>query len=132
MQQLTFLISFIPIICVYFISMFFPVTETAGKEISFRPPGYVFGITWTILLLLLGVTWVLNIKQSYLFIILTILLSIWSIIFKYSKLISFIDILLSLFITIFIILYNFNKSKLLLIPLSLWLSFAGVLNYLLI
>ena len=119
-----------PIICVYFISIFYPVKDNAGKNISFRPPPYVFAIVWPILLLLLGYSWTLRPYISYLYIALTLLLSSWLILFSLYKKTAFYELVLTLLFTIFILLYKYETlSSNLLIPLILWLSFASVLNY---
>lgn len=120
----------IPNISISIISIFFPVTDNAGKDIFFRPPGYVFAIVWPILLLLLGYSWTLRPDISYIYIILTLLLSTWLILFNLSKTIAFYEIVLTLLFTMFMLFYKYKTmSSLLLIPLILWLSFASVLNY---
>jgi benzodiazapine receptor len=130
-----------PNIFIFITSIFFPVTDNAGKDIVFRPPessilrnlrlpGYVFGIVWPILLLLLGYSWTLRPNILYLYIILTLLLSLWLILYKLSKKIAFYEIILTLLFSIFVLFYKYNTlSSILLIPLILWLSFASVLNY---
>ena len=119
-----------PIISVYIVSIFYPVTKNAGKEISFRPPPYVFAIVWPILLLLLGYSWTLRPQLFNFYLILTILIASWTILFNYSPLLSFYEIISTLLLTTFIIFYKFDKiSSYLLIPLALWLSFASVLNF---
>ena len=91
----------------------------------FRPPGIVFAIVWPILLLLIGLSWNKNINLSIYFFILSILLGIWTVIYNYSHLISFIEIIITLCFVLFLI---FKNKLYLLIPLSLWLSFASILN----
>ena len=44
----------IPMLSVYISGTFYPVNNNTGKEIWFRPPSYVFGIVWPILLILIG------------------------------------------------------------------------------
>ena len=130
MTALSYFYFFLPIISVYIVSIFYPVTDKAGKKISFRPPSYVFAIVWPILLLLLGYSWILRPYISYLYFILTLLLAGWCIVFNYSKGFAFIEILLTLIFALFLIYYEFNKlSSSLLIPLVLWLGFASILNY---
>ena len=123
-------IFILPLLSVYLGSLISPVTKDAGKNISFRPPPYVFAIVWPILLLLLGYSWTLRQDISHLYIILTIMLSIWPILFKLSKKISFYEIILTLIVSIFIFFYKFNKlSSYLLIPLIAWLLYASILSY---
>jgi len=121
---------FFPIISVYIVSMFYPVTQKAGKEISFRPPPYVFAIVWPILLILLGYSWTLRPELTPYYFVLTILIASWTIFFNYSPLLSFYEILCTLLLTIFLFFYKFEmQSSFKLILLILWLSFASVLNY---
>jgi len=123
-------IFILPLLSVYLGSLISPITKDAGKNISFRPPPYVFAIVWPILLLLLGYSWTLRQDISYLYIILTIMLSIWPILFSLSKKLAFYEIILTLIFSIFIFFYKFNKlSSYLLILLILWLLYASILNY---
>jgi tryptophan-rich sensory protein len=119
-----------PIISVYITSIFFPVTQNAGVQVSFRPPPYVFAIVWPILLLLVGYSWTLRPELYILYFTLTILIACWSIAFYYSANIAFYEILLTEIVTIYIIVTKYDGlSSNLLIPLALWLAFASVLNY---
>ena len=130
MDYQTYFYFLFPIISVYIVSMFYPVTQKAGQEISFRPPPYVFAIAWPILLLLLGYSWTLRPELFTFYFTLTILIACWTILFNYSSLLSFYEIIITLLLTVFLIFYKFEQtSSYLLIPLALWLSFASVLNY---
>ena len=124
LNYLNYFVFIIPFLFVYIPSIFFPVNN-AGSEVPFRPPGIVFAIVWPILLLLIGLSWFKNINLSIYFFILSILLGIWTVIYNYSQLISFIEIIITLFLVLFLI---FKNKLYLLIPLSLWLSFASILN----
>ena len=120
----------IPIVSVYIVSIYYPVTNNAGKELWFRPPAYVFGIVWPILLALIGYSWYLQPKLTPYYSILTFLLSIWSIFFTYNKLYALINIFITILITLYLINKNLlSKSSFLLIPLLIWLCFASILNY---
>ena len=128
MDKLIYL--FIPMLSVYIVSYYYPVTKQATKDIWFRPPPYVFGIVWPILLLLIGFSWYLRPNLSFYYTILTILLSTWSIFWNYSKIYSLINIIITTFFTLYLILKKYSKkSSVLLIPLFLWLSFATLLNF---
>jgi len=128
MDKLIYL--FIPMLSVYIVSYYYPVTKQATKDIWFRPPPYVFGIVWPILLLLIGFSWYLRPNLSFYYTILTILLSTWSIFWSYSKIYSLINIIITTFFTLYLILKKYSKkSSVLLIPLFLWLSFATLLNF---
>jgi tryptophan-rich sensory protein len=110
--------------------MYYPVDDKTGKKVWFRPPGWVFGIVWPILLTLTGYSWFLTPEKTQYYTILTILLSSWSMLFSFNKVYSLINILLTLTTTLYLIIPHYKrKSSLLLLPLALWLCFASVLNY---
>ena len=125
-----YLYLIIPTISVYIVSIYYPVTNNTGKELWFRPPAYVFGIVWPVLLALIGYSWFLQPKLTPYYSILTFLLSIWTIFFTYNKFYAFINILITILVTLYLINKNFSsKPSLLLMPLIAWLSFASILNY---
>ena len=137
-KKLYYLVFFIPSLAVYVPTILYPVDDSYGENIPFRPPGYVFAIVWPILLILLGISWVLSLKNkidrnvNILYIALVILLGSWSFFFTLNKLAGLIVIILSLCGTISITYKNIKLDKkpsgYLLIPLICWLSFATILN----
>ena len=121
---------FIPLIVVNGIAFFYSISKDSGKQVSFRPPPYVFIIVWPLLLLLIGYSWYLRPKLVVFYTYLTILLSTWAMLWDYNKFYAFINIISALISTLFLIFYKYSKlSSMLLVPLFLWLSFASVLNY---
>ena len=117
----------IPLIAVFAVSAFFPVSQRAGIKVSFRPPPYVFAIVWPILLILLGYSWSLHPDLTLQYAGLTFLLALWPVVFYYSPRLAFYEIILTALATAFLIFQDL--SSYLLIPLALWLSFASVLNF---
>ena len=111
---------------------------------SITPPGWVFSVVWTILYILLAwslyscLTCTKNKKicsrVELLFAVNLLLNFLWGFLFFWMRkpLFAFFDII-ALWISIIAIIYgtwNVNrKSALLLIPYLLWVTFAGVLNY---
>ena len=91
---------FIPLIAVNGVALFYPISKDSGKQVSFRPPPYVFMIVWPLLLLLIGYSWYLRPNLYLYYAFLTFLLSTWSILWNYSKLYSFINIIITLFFNI--------------------------------
>jgi len=131
---LSLFIILIPIVLVSFPTLFIDMKDY-GKKISFRPPPIVFSFVWPILLILVGISWYISLNSPniifILFVILTLLLASWTIIYKYSKVSGLINILLSFITCLYlaISLFKINKtSSILLIPLVIWLIFAGILN----
>lgn len=109
----------------------------------FNPPNYVFGPVWTILYLLMAISlyivWITKTKQKdksvglkFFFVQLTLNV-LWSILFfgLKSPVLAFFGIIL-LWILIFLTAKNFFKVSFaagwLLIPYTVWVSFATVLN----
>jgi len=111
---------------------------------SITPPDYLFGPVWTVLFFLIGWSLYLCIESDSkkdkgaiikAFEINLFLNLIWSFLFFYMKnpLFAFIDLLFLWFSILFLILTARKFSKAaswLLVPYLLWVSFAGVLNYL--
>jgi len=97
---------FIPMLAVYLPTIFYPVTDEIGSNVSFRPPGYVFAIVWPILLFLLGISWFIRRKKKYainlIYILLIILLGIWFILYDNNKYIGLIDIIACLLISLYL------------------------------
>ena len=109
---------------------------------SFNPPNYLFGPVWTILYILMGISFYRilqspqNTQQKNAIIIFCIQLFLnfcWSFLFFNFQLlgISFIEIIM-MWISILTMIYTFSKidktAAYLQIPYLLWVSFASVLN----
>ena len=117
-DYLKYLVFIIPALIVYIPSIFYPLNN-AGEKIPFRPPGYIFGIVWPILFLLIGFSWFNRLNLTIYYLTLCILLGLWIIIYYYSKIFSLIEIIITLIFTIFLILHEYKlNSSLLLIPLT--------------
>ena len=99
-----------------------------------NPPGYVFGIVWPILYLLMGIVSFLAAEKIWkLFIIQLALNAAWSWIFFYYQLpiIALLDIALLMVVNAMILnnLKSFSRALFLLyLPYMLWLCFAAFLN----
>ena len=127
---MNYLYLLLPILSVYSVGTFYPIEKDAGKEVAYRPPGWVFGVVWPVLLLLIGKSWTLAPDLSKYYIILTTLLASWSMFYANNRSLAFLNILTSIGITIYLILSKFKKkSSNLLIPLLVWLSFASYLSF---
>ena len=106
------------------------------------PPGYLFGIVWTILFILIGTSYFLlkyktegiDISDADFFYYLQLIINFfWSIFFFKNQALTFSFIwlvfLLVVVIITFLKFYRINKtSGYLLIPYILWIIFAGYLN----
>ena len=115
--------------------------ETLNQP-SFRPPNWLFGPVWTVLYILMGVSFFMilqapassNKKRAIRVAVIQMLLnSIWSFLFFYfhQLAVALVDIIvLWIFIlTMIITYYPLNKTaSLLQIPYLAWVSFATILN----
>ena len=101
---------------------------------NLNTPGYVFGIVWPILYLLMGITvWRTFDRIKNLFYVQLFFNAIWSWLFFsfHMPLISLIDIWLLIFINIkilFIVLKEDKLAAFLYTPYIVWLLFASYLN----
>ena len=99
-----------------------------------NPPGFVFGIVWPILYLLMAVTAYRTYNTIYkIYYIQLFLNSIWSWLFFSFQLplVALFDILILIFINMIIfikLLREFALSSILYLPYVLWLLFASYLN----
>ena len=122
----------------FIISDFIDYSELIKPPLA--PPGYVFGIVWSILYILMGISYSilevnkdLDEKIKKVYYIQLFVNALWSIIFFVLKL-RFISIAWIILLIIFIIkmiklFYNKNKiSAYLQIPYLIWTAFATYLN----
>ena len=107
---------------------------TSLDKSDLNPPGYVFGIVWPILYILMMISAFLSYEKIYIvFNIQLVLNAAWSwLFFKFQMpLVSLLDIYLLIALNIFILMLMFKESKLaflLFIPYVVWISFASYLN----
>lgn len=107
---------------------------------TFAPPSIIFPIVWTVLYILMGVSFgilksksLLDDKTKNIYYIQLFVNALWSIFFFVFKwrLFSFIWILLLILLVLLMIKEFYNKNKvsgLLQIPYLLWIIFASILN----
>lgn len=129
-----------------FISSFFTMNSmevyNSLNKPTLSPPGYVFGIVWTILYILMGIGSYIVYKSDNpdkmnilkLYIIQLIMNGLWPIFFFVMEKYLFSTIWLILLIgVVFLNVYFFfqvnKKAGLLLVPYLLWLIFALYLNF---
>ena len=99
-----------------------------------NPPGYVFGIVWPILYLLMSISAFRTFNETKnLFLIQLLFNAIWSWLFFAFQMpfIALLNIWLLIYLNIKLNLKMFNQDKLsgfLFIPYILWLFFASYLN----
>lgn len=107
---------------------------------SFNPPSWVFGPVWTVLYLIIGISFYLVWKRKYdkiaftIFGVQLVLNALWSVLFFGLKMpfLAFIEIVF-LWLSIMLMIFYFYRisriSAYLLIPYVLWVTFAAILNF---
>ncbi len=103
-------------------------------NVKARPPPIVFGIVWTILYILIGISWALGTKGSTLinifYSLLTISLFLWPIVCtKYGLEQAMYVMLFCILFTILCMVVNSTVSNILISPLIVWLFYASLLNF---
>lgn len=110
---------------------------------SFNPPNWLFGPVWTILFILIGISFYLVWKQNFanrkniaigIYSVQLFLNLLWSLLFfgLKSPFLAFIEIVVLWIVILLniIVFYRIKKEAgLLLVPYLVWVSFAGILNY---
>ena len=128
---------FVPLVLGFSVSRMCPVGKESGAQLAYRPPSTAFGIVWTILYILLGI----SMWRSYqhhatppvatLFVFLLVLLNLWQYFFscQRQKQAALYCLLLSVATTIMIMGYVQDRYiSLLLSPFLTWIVFASKMN----
>ena len=131
-------IFLLPLIVGFGTGMICRTKSSAGSSIKFRPPSWVFSLLWTVLYLMIGLSWVLSLRVdksqllvNVLYITLIVILSLWLVLYSCinQKKWALVMMVLSLMITL--ITYTMIPSviaKGLLVPLFVWLIYALLLS----
>lgn len=132
--MIEYILSITPLVTGYGVSALCGMDETAGKDVSFRPPSWVFGVVWLIMYLLLGAAWLISHRldpnNSFAFATLTLLLNLWIATYYCARNKSFsMYVLLESIAAVIACMYVGNiTSRIMLAPLLAWILFATVLN----
>ena len=134
MNKYDLLRLFYPMVAGFVVSKFCKM-EKSGITVKFRPPGYVFGIVWPILYILLGLSWInsnpsSNKKVELLYFVLSSLLAYWIVVYACQKnKRNAVFIMLAIILNIGILMVQIpKKSQLYLVPLGIWLLFALLIS----
>lgn len=103
--------------------------DTISKDIPYRPPGWVFGVVWSILYITTGIAWK-NTKNDIAFSAIIMLCCLWLPIYTCvgdEKLAAYV--LLGLTLITWKLTYDLkDKNRYLVLPLALWSTYALYLN----
>lgn len=128
------MLIFFPLLLSRFIQWVYPADFDKQKKVFFQPPGYVFGVVWTVLYLMLGVYSHRNLSNP-------VLLGIWMMNITLNMLWApvvnnlrmyqtgiYIIVMMIMTTLMLVVLDNNTINKALLIPYLTWLMFALLLN----
>jgi len=113
---------------------------TTLNKPSFNPPNWIFGPVWTLLFIMMAISFYLvwqkglTLTAVLIFVLQLILNTLWSLFFFYLKnpalaLMEIIFLWLAILANI-VIFYSISKTAgVFLVPYILWVSFAAFLNY---
>jgi len=108
-------------------SLLCPNLKSSGANVPLRPPGWVFGVVWPILYVTTGLAWSRS-KLDAEFIALTTLLCAWLVAYscKDDKIMGRDVLMLATLFSYYVV--SRMKAPALLVPLTVWLTFAAYLN----
>jgi tryptophan-rich sensory protein len=146
MIKILYIILFIlPLVSGYSASYLYPTDKNVGSSNPVTPPPWVFGVVWSILYILIGISWILMRKKKVdkksrtfiidsLFITLVILLFMWIYVANRLKKYTYAYYLIVIISTIAFILATIAHSLhepyiLLWTPFIAWITIASKLNY---
>ena len=116
-------------------SILFPTGKDTGSNVPQRPPGYIFGIVWPLLYILIAISWwlVKDWKLSYtLYPLLIFMLCLWLVLYKKSKNYGLWCLLATWTFSLGMIISLAVRSELAawaFLPLVGWLLTASLLNF---
>lgn len=104
------------------------------KKPSWFPPGYAFGIAWTIIYILFALSWYRVPKLNYIYLLNLLFNVLWCFVFFYKNMYNTaFYILLTLNVILLAqigLVYRVDSiSAYMLIPYLIWTCFASYLNY---
>ena len=137
-EYLKYIPIIMPSILGFSMALFCNVGSNSGAIVNFRPPPIVFSIVWTILYILLGISWYCALEDNDLdknkvnmfYILLNIFLCLWVYIYscKNDKKTGIYIIILCIIFSLFCYTVGNLNSKLLIVPLIGLLLLATLLN----
>ena len=119
-----------PMISGFITAAICPMGGDTGSAVKFRPPGFVFGIVWPILYIMLGAAWVLSKNRALIYLLLTLSLCAWIVTYSClgNKKVAAWVLLINLMLSILTLVVSQKISQVLLTPLVCWLLFALIMN----
>ena len=134
LQNNEWVFMFAPIVTGYLASAVCGMSKDSGSSVKFRPPGWVFGIMWPILYLLLGIAWVASSRKNSLnsipYAVLTALLVGWILTYSCAENVNNGVFVILAAVMCALVCFSLGPkiSKICIAPLIGWLIFAMMMN----
>ena len=126
-----YILFLLPLLVGFGTGMICRTSSAAGATVKFRPPPWVFSVVWTLLYLFIGLSWVYSQTNPIFYGLLILILSLWQVVYSCigNKKLALAVMFLALNMTaITYTMASSQLSKVLLIPLFIWLIYALLLS----
>lgn len=140
LSSVELIVFFLPIIVGFGTGMICRTKSSAGSSVKFRPPPWVFSVVWTLLYLMIGLSWVLSLRTqggqsqllvNILYIKLIVILSLWLVLYSCMNQKNWALVMMILALMVTLLTYTMVPSavaKGLLVPLFIWLLYALLIS----
>ncbi len=138
LSSLELIVFFLPLIIGFGTGMICRTKSSAGSIVKFRPPPWVFSVVWTLLYLMIGLSWVLSLRvgqsqllSNVLYISLIFILSLWLVLYSCMNQKKWALAIMVLALMVTLVTYTMVPSviaKGLLVPLFVWLLYALLIS----
>tara|TARA_B100001093_G_C26739991_1_gene976196 strand:- start:330 stop:770 length:441 start_codon:yes stop_codon:yes gene_type:complete len=138
LSLLELIVFFLPLIIGFGTGMICRTKSSAGSIVKFRPPPWVFSVVWTLLYLMIGLSWVLSLRvgqsqllSNVLYISLIFILSLWLVLYSCMDQKKWALAIMVLALMVTLVTYTMVPSviaKGLLVPLFVWLLYALLIS----
>ena len=140
LSSVELIVFFLPIIVGFGTGMICRTKSSAGSNVKFRPPPWVFSVVWTLLYLMIGLSWVLSLRAqggqsqllvNVLYIKVIVILSLWLILYSCMNQKKWALVVMVLALMVTLLTYTMITSmvaKGLLVPLFVWLLYALLIS----
>lgn len=143
LSTVEWIVFLLPLIVGFGTAMICPTKSSAGSSVKFRPPPWVFSVVWSLLYFMIGLSWVLSLRESdqgvgqsqlvinVLYTKLIVVLSLWLLLYSCMNQKKWALVMMVLALIATLLTYTMVSSvvaKGLLVPLFVWLLYALLLS----
>ena len=140
LSSVELIVFLLPLIVGFGTGMICHTKSSAGSSVKFRPPPWVFSVVWTLLYLMIGLSWLLSLRAqggqsqlliNVLYIQLIVILALWLVLYSCMNQKKWALVMMVLVLIGTLLTYTMVSSvvaKGLLVPLFVWLLYALLLS----